>query len=230
MTNHYQTLKVSQQATQLEIKQAYRRLVKQFHPDTDSQSQSSNPERIIQINAAYEVLGDCQRRRAYDSLSSGYQSSKRQERTAEAQSQYQRHRQAEQDAEAYLDRWYQQIYLPLNRLMGRILNPLASQIEELSADPFDDELMADFQDYLAACHCYLSQARQVFSAQPNPSKLAQVAASLYYCLNHLGDGIEELELFTLNYDDRHLHTGKELFKMAQQLRRESQETIGVFLR
>ncbi|NEO95870.1 MAG: DnaJ domain-containing protein, partial [Moorea sp. SIO3G5] len=50
-SNHYQTLDVHPHATTLEIKQAYRRLAKRFHPD--SNSPTADPEKIIQVNAAY---------------------------------------------------------------------------------------------------------------------------------------------------------------------------------
>ena len=52
-----------------------------------------------------------------------------------------------------------------------------------------------------------------------------VAAHLYYCLNQVSDGIEDLELFTLNYDDYYLHTGQELFRIADKLRLEAQAAI-----
>ena len=223
--NHYQSLEISQKATQREIKEAYRRLVKHFHPD--SQRETASHEKIIQINAAYEVLGDPQRRRSYDQqLSSGHFShfsTKRQQRTAKAQNNYQRRRQTGREADAYRLRWLKEVYVPIDRLVCRILNPLDTQIEYLSADPFDEKLMEAFENYLEDCRDYLNQARQAFASQPNPAKLARVAVHLYHCLNQISDGIDELKWFTLNYDDRYLHTGKELFRIARGLRREAQD-------
>ena len=63
-TDHYRTLKIPEAATQKEIKQAYRRLAKELHPDT--QTAPAGHEGIQQINAAYEVLGDPQQRSRYD--------------------------------------------------------------------------------------------------------------------------------------------------------------------
>ena len=91
------------------------------------------------------------------------------------------------------------------------------------SDLFDDQLMAVFQDYLETCRQNLDRAKTLFSQRPNPAKMAKVAASLYYCLNHLTDGLEELETFTLNYDDRSLHTGQEMFRMAQRLQVEAKQ-------
>lgn len=226
-SNHYETLDISPKATSAEIKQAYRRLAKLFHPD--SKRETANPEKIIQVNAAYEVLGDPQRRRVYDQQlhSQRLQAERqnRQQRTARAQQHYQRQRQTGQDADAQLSEWLQQVYRPVNRLISHILNPLNAQIDELSADPFDDELMANFQAYLEECSLYLNQAQLLFRSQPNPRMVAGAAASLYYCLNQLGDGIEELKLFTLNYDDYYLHTGQELFRIATGLRYEAQHAV-----
>jgi molecular chaperone DnaJ len=41
----------------------------------------------------------------------------------------------------------------------------------------------------------------------------------------LGDGIEDLSLFTLNYDDYYLHTGQELFRIATSLRYEAKDAV-----
>lgn len=53
-TDHYQTLGLTHDATQEEIKQAYRRLAKQYHPDRSEDNNSH--EKIIAINVAYEVV------------------------------------------------------------------------------------------------------------------------------------------------------------------------------
>jgi molecular chaperone DnaJ len=220
--NHYQTLEVKQTATQQEIKQSYRRLVKKFHPDT--LAETVDREKIISINTAYEVLGDPQRRHIYDrELVGDNFTNSRQHRQTEAQRQYQRDRETEKASEIHFYNWLKNIYTPIDRFLGRILNPLNAQIDLLSADPFDDSLMEVFQRYLEDCRYYLKKSKQLFASQPNPAKLAKVAASLYYCLDRVGDGLDELELFTLNYDDRYLHTGQELFRIARQLRREARQ-------
>ncbi|NEP58424.1 MAG: J domain-containing protein [Symploca sp. SIO2G7] len=230
-SNHYDTLNVSHSATLGEIKQAYRHLAKLFHPD--SQHGTADSEKIVQVNAAYEVLSDSQRRQSYDRQLRYQQSPtkfrQQQNRAAQAQQSYQRYRQTSQSADTQLSNWLQQVYKPVNHLINRILNPLEEQIEELAADPFDDELMAEFQAYLEECRNYLNQAQLSFTSQPNPANIAGAAASLYYCLNQLGDGIEELELFTLNYDDHYLHIGQELFRIAASLLYDAHNAIKDFV-
>jgi molecular chaperone DnaJ len=231
--NHYDTLEVSPTASQAEIKQAYRRLAKQFHPDINRGT--ANHDQIARINAAYEILGDPHQRQSYDrhlSYSSRGQSPNfasyagydRQQRTAAAQKQYQQ-RKTGRAADEQLQQWLSYVYQPVNRILGRIINPLQEQIDHLAADPFDDELIEDFQAYLDDCRDDLRQAQRSFRSMPNPSNVAGVAAHLYYCLNQVGDGIDELERFTTSYDEHYLHTGQELFRIATGLRREAQMAI-----
>ena len=62
---HYDNLKISRNATTQEIKKAYRRLARQYHPDRNGNSAES--QRIMKIiNQAYAVLSDPESRRAYD--------------------------------------------------------------------------------------------------------------------------------------------------------------------
>ncbi len=63
-SNHYETLKISNHASRAAIKQAYRRSVKIFHPD--SNPETTDDQEIIRINAAYEVLSVTQSRLNYD--------------------------------------------------------------------------------------------------------------------------------------------------------------------
>ena len=62
--DYYRVLQVSQDATPEEIKQAYRRLARQYHPDVNPDVHAE--ERLKEINEAYEVLSDPEARRAYD--------------------------------------------------------------------------------------------------------------------------------------------------------------------
>ena len=61
MNDPYTVLEVSSHASAAEIKAAYRRLVKQHHPDAGGDDQ-----RMLALNAAWEVLGDQDRRRKFD--------------------------------------------------------------------------------------------------------------------------------------------------------------------
>jgi molecular chaperone DnaJ len=221
-SDHYQTLEIHPDATQAEIKQAYRRLAKQFHPDLAHpvQAQPGSHDQITRINAAYEILGDPSQRRTYDRQRQ-FATAGRQRTTAVSYAQ----RQTGQDIDQHLHAWLSQVYSPVNQWAQEILEPLAEQIDQLASDPFDDDLMEEFQDYLNDCRQFLSRAQRCFRSMPNPANMAGVAASLYYCLEQLGDGIEQLEFFSLNYDDYYLHTGQELFRIANGLRWEAVSAV-----
>jgi molecular chaperone DnaJ len=62
--DYYEVLGVSRNAGEDEVKKAFRRLAKQYHPDTNKDSGAE--ARFIEINEAYEVLSDPQKRAAYD--------------------------------------------------------------------------------------------------------------------------------------------------------------------
>lgn len=61
--DHYKVLQVDPEADPEVIQAAYHRLARKFHPDVGG---SADPERMARLNAAWEVLGDPDRRAAYD--------------------------------------------------------------------------------------------------------------------------------------------------------------------
>ncbi len=70
--DYYATLEVTPQASDEEIRVAYRKLVFRYHPDRN-QGDKSVEEKIREINAAYEVLGDPEARKSYERIRFGGQ-------------------------------------------------------------------------------------------------------------------------------------------------------------
>ena len=65
MRNPYDILGVSQSASEAEIKKAFRKLAKSYHPDRNADDPKAK-DRFAEANSAYEILGDAEKRGQFD--------------------------------------------------------------------------------------------------------------------------------------------------------------------
>src|SRR6266576_2960738 len=69
--DYYETLGVSKTATEDEVRSAFRKLARKHHPDVDKDKKAAE-EKFKEINEAYEVLSDAEKRKKYDQLGAGW--------------------------------------------------------------------------------------------------------------------------------------------------------------
>jgi len=208
----YLVLGVAATASGAEIKAAYRALVKQHHPDA-----GGDEETILAINAAWEVLGDRERRAEHDRhrAVSSHQATVRSAaagraaRKATAES-------ARGDEALLL--WLQTVYAPIDRLLGQVINPFPAEFKALSADPYDDQLMEAFCAYLEQSQAKLEKVETLYRSMAAPASAQGFSLSVYHCLSQVKDAVVELERYTMGYVDNYHHDGREMLREAKQRR------------
>ena len=200
----YQILKVHPSAKLEEIKKAYRKLVKIHHPDKGGDSAV-----MLEVNSAWEIL----KKKHTDLNLNKVNNSK-----LYNQNEYKRETNNHSKPED-LKKWFQNIYLPIDKLLGQIINPLGAKIRDLSADPYDEILMDSFCLYLEKSKNKITKIKEIYTSFACPSIIRDFSLDLYHCLSHVEDGINELERYTMGYVDNYLHDGKAMIAFAKKKRK-----------
>ena len=200
----YQILKVHPSAKLEEIKKAYRKPVKIHHPDKGGDSAV-----MLEINSAWEIL----KKKHKDLNLNKVNNSK-----VYNQNEYKRETNNHSKPED-LKKWFQNVYIPIDKLLGQIINPLGSKIRDLSADPYDEILMDSFCLYLEQSKNKITKIKKIYTSFACPSIIRDFSLDLYHCLSHVEDGINELERYTMGYVDNYLHDGKAMIAFAKKKRK-----------
>jgi molecular chaperone DnaJ len=200
----YQILKVHPSAKLEEIKKAYRKLVKIHHPDKGGDSAV-----MLEVNSAWEIL----KRQHKDLHLNKINNSK-----VYKQNEHKRETNNYSKSED-IKKWFQNIYLPIDKLLGQIINPLGSKIKDLSADPYDQILMDSFCLYLEESKNKITKIKKIYTSLASPSIIRDFSLDLYHCLSHVEDGLNELERYTMGYVDNYLHDGKAMIAIAKKKRK-----------
>ncbi|HEY9678078.1 MAG TPA: DnaJ domain-containing protein [Drouetiella sp.] len=207
---HYEVLGIQPDVSALEIKRAYRALVKNHHPDVeyherDVAQRNQATERMMRINEAYEILIDKSKRADYDTLLSAVNGLRRTARFTDLDE--------AENREVYL----RMNFHPARQSMQRVLKKYKRQLSELSLDIYDDTLVAAFEKYVDEVEDTLRKASQSLSARIVPGSLNGAVTMMRYSIAQAVDGLDEMRRFCQNYDYDHLHMAENLFRESTNL-------------
>ena len=204
--NFYKELGLEKNATKSEIKSSYRSLVKQHHPDAGGEK-----ERFLAIQNAWETLNDPIKKEQYDrnffSSNSSFDSLKE---NWEEKLNSKKYNSSNKDKE--VETWIKEIYTPINRLISQIIKPLNKEIKELSADPYDDQLMENFCSYIILSQKKIEKVEKIYNKKLVPKSISNLGLDLYHCFSQVKDALSELDRYTQGYVDNYLFDGKEMIK------------------
>ena len=207
--NFYKELGLDKNATKSEIKSSYRSLVKQHHPDAGGEK-----ERFLAIQNAWETLNDPIKKEQYDrnffSSNSSFESLKE---DWEEKLNSKKYNSSNKDKE--VETWIKEIYTPINRLISQIIKPLNNEIKELSADPYDDQLMENFFSYICLSQKKIEKVEKIYNKKIVPKSISALGLDLYHCFSQVKDALSELDRYTQGYVDDYLFDGKEMIKEAK---------------
>ena len=209
--NLYEELGLKKNATQDEIKSSYRSLVKKHHPDAGGQT-----DKFLAIQDAWDTLNDPYKKEKYDrTLSNSQQSSNYYDVNWEEKVNKNKYSSTIKDYE--VKNWIKNIFNPTNRFITQIIKPLSQEIKELSADPYDQELMDKFCNYINLSQKKIEKVDQLYKSISVPNSISSLGLDLYHCFSQVKDALSELDKYTKGYVDDYLFDAKEMMKEAKRI-------------
>ena len=209
--NLYEQLGLKENATLSELKSSYRSLVKKHHPDAGGEK-----DRFLAIQNAWETLNDPVQKQQYDkNLFSLKQKSNLNNKNWEEKVNTKKYSSKTKDNE--VKNWIKNIYIPTNRFISQIIKPLSQEIKELSADPYDEELMDKFCSYISLSQKKIEKVDKLYKSISVPNSISSLGLDLYHCFSQVKDALSELDKYTQGYVDDYLFDGKEMMKEAKRI-------------
>ena len=152
--NLYEELGLKKNATKSEIKSSYRSLVKIHHPDAGGKKEQYDKNFFSSSS--------------FDSLNENW----------EEKFNSKKHNSSIKDKE--VETWIKEIYSPINRLISQIIKPLNNEIRELSADPYDDQLMENFCSYIILSQKKIEKVEKIYNKKIVPKSISALSLSLIH--------------------------------------------------
>jgi curved DNA-binding protein CbpA len=214
-TNYYELLGLEPSVTQLEIKRAYRSLVKSAHPDVEFAKATAKKinalnERMRSLNEAYETLKDKSKRAQYDVLIGAVKPIRIVIDTLDSS-----------DSDYAREQYLRQIFHPARAGIGKVLNRYKHELYELSQDLYNEEYLEKFEVYTNDVEAVLLKAATSLSSRHIPKSLKPGEVMMRYAIAQAADGLDELKRFCQNYDYDHLSMAGNLFREYNDLSRKA---------
>ena len=211
MKNFYDELGIKKNASKNEIKSSYRTLVKKHHPDAGGEK-----ERFIAIQNAWETLNDPIKKEKYDKQLYALRTFSG-ELNENWEEKFNSNKYDSSIKDKEVETWIKEIYIPINRLINQIIKPLNNEIRELSADPYDDQLMENFCIYVSVSQNKIEKVDKIYNKKLVPKSISALGLDLYHCFSQVKDALSELDRYTQGYVDDYLFDGKEMIKEAKRI-------------
>ena len=207
----YEELGIKKNATKREIKSSYRSLVKKHHPDIGGEK-----ERFLAIQNAWETLNDPIKKEIYDKqVFSSQPTFNEVNENWEVKFNSKKNISSLKDEE--VKNWLKNIYCPINRLISQIVKPLNNEIRNLSGDPYDEQLMENFCEYISLSQKKIEKVVKIYNSSAVPNSISNLGLDLYHCFSQVKDALSELDRYTQGYVDDYLFDGKEMMKEAKRI-------------
>ena len=92
-----------------------------------------------------------------------------------------------------------------------------NEIRELSADPYDDQLMENFCSYINLSQKKIEKVEKIYNKKIIPNSISALGLNLYHCYSQVKDALSEFDRYTQGYVDNYLFDGKEMIKEAKRI-------------
>ena len=94
---------------------------------------------------------------------------------------------------------------------------MSNEIKELSADPYDDELMENFCNFISISQKKIEKVEKIYKKKIVPKSISALGLDLYHCFSQVKDALSEFDRYTQGYVDNYLFDGKEMIKEAKRI-------------